>query len=64
VHEQIEVFSSAARKIQSIFCQLDDFQRIFTARMGHPLIKMVRNTAAVFRGMKVFFDVYRSAPKN
>lgn len=63
VHEQIEVFSFAAKKIQSSFCHLGNLHQAVLAHMSHPLIKVIRTTVAVFRGIKVFADVYCSAPK-
>jgi uncharacterized protein YoxC len=63
VNEQIEGFSSAARKIQRGLDIIGDLQQVFLAAISNPIFKAIRTTAAVSRAIRVFSDVYRSAPK-
>jgi hypothetical protein len=63
VNEQVEVAAVAMKRVQAVVGVLMEFESVVRLGLRLPFFKFLRNTGAVARGVKVFFDVYTSRPR-
>jgi uncharacterized protein YoxC len=63
VNEQVEVAAVAMKRVQAVVGVLMEFESVVRLGLRLPFLKFLRNTGAVARGVKVFFDVYTSRPR-
>jgi len=58
VHEQVEGFSMALGKVQSVFNALTEIENIVRLGLRFPAIRFLQTTGAVVKGLRVFLHVY------
>ncbi|MBM4271435.1 MAG: DUF948 domain-containing protein [Deltaproteobacteria bacterium] len=60
VNTRIEGLSHMVERVQNTVGVVLELEEVVRAHLGHPLVKMLINIAAVVKGIRVFLDVYRS----
>jgi predicted PurR-regulated permease PerM len=63
VNEQVEAAALTLQKVQAVVGVLMELESVVRLGLRLPLFRFLRNTGAVARGVKVFFDVYTSKPR-
>jgi hypothetical protein len=63
VNEQVEAAAITMKKVQAIVSVLMEFESVVRLGLRLPIFRLLRNTGAVARGVKVFWDVYTSGPR-
>ncbi|MFA5182878.1 MAG: DUF948 domain-containing protein [Syntrophales bacterium] len=63
VNEQVEVAAGAMKKVQAVVGVLMELESVVHLGLRLPFFRFLRNTSAVAKGIKVFFNVYTSRPR-
>ena len=64
VNDQIDSVSVALGKVQAIIGFVADLERIFLSGIRFPIIRSMGTGIALFKGMRVFLDAFRTqAPR-
>jgi predicted PurR-regulated permease PerM len=63
VNEQVEAAAITMKRVQAVVGVLMEFESVVRLGLRLPFFRLLRNTSAVVRGVKVFLDVYTSRPR-
>jgi len=63
VNDQVEVIAGAMKRIQDVVGVLMEIETVVRLGLRLPFFRFLRNAGAVARGVRVFFDVYTSRPR-
>jgi len=61
VNNQIESISLVVRRVQGVLELFLDFEQILRESLKLPFFKTIKTATAALKGVRVFFDVFRSS---